>query len=91
MTGARIGPNPLTIISKEKNLVNSEPLYRSRTAAREITTPTDPASPWINRSIISSPMEGVNAHSKEETAYTSMPISSGVRRPYTSLKGPAAS
>ncbi|OLR89509.1 hypothetical protein BJP25_05360 [Actinokineospora bangkokensis] len=67
ITGASIGPRPLTSISIEKNRAISVPEYRSRTAALAITMPAAALTPWANRSAASAYTDGATAHTSELT------------------------
>ncbi len=89
--GAKIGPVPLTSIKSEKKRVKSGLLNRSLAMAREMTTPKLPADPCTKRSAINELIVLLNAHHTDTLIYSSNPISSGVRRPCISLRGPATS
>ena len=90
-SGANTGATPVTAISSANTRAAASPRYRSRTIARAITTPAPPSVPWMNRSTISTPIDGATAHASDAAMYPTSPASNGRRRPSESLSGPVKS
>ncbi len=91
MSGATIGAAPETSMRVEKKRAISTPSYRSRTTARAMTMPAAPARPWSSRNPMRSSAVGAKAQTAVARTYTTMPASSGRRRPHLSLMGPTTS
>lgn len=62
ISGAMTGATPETSIRVEKKRAIASPSYRSRTTARAITIPAEPARPWTSRKAIRVSMVGARAH-----------------------------
>ena len=89
MTGDRIGAMPFTSMSIEKNRVSAGPLHTSRATARAMTMPTPPEKPWTKRKAMNMWMLDDKIQQTVDAVNTTMPNSSGRRRPFSSLTGPA--
>jgi hypothetical protein len=89
--GATIGPVPVIIISIEKKRAAVGPESRSRTTAREMTTPAAPPSPCTSRRAISCQTDVASAQAMEAAMKATIPTSRGGRLPQRSLADPASS
>ena len=79
--GASISTRLFMSISNAKNFVSSDPLYKSRTIAREITIPPAVAKPCIKRAPIKICMEGARAQAIKVAKYNIRKINRGCRLP----------
>lgn len=86
--GARIGAAPITSINRDISRAAACPSARSRTIARGITMLADPPNAATNRITDKVQKSGANAHPALASVYTSVPNTSGVRRPYRSASAP---
>lgn len=67
ISGAMTGATPETSIRVEKKRAIASPSYRSRTTARAITIPAEPARPCTTRTAMRVSMVGARAQSAVAT------------------------
>ena len=80
-SGESSGETLKIIVRSAKNLVNSSPLYTSRTIAREITSPAEAAKPSMKRKVINISILGAKAQPIEEIKKRIIEINKGLRLP----------
>ena len=91
MMGATTGATPLTAPISASIRARSRPPKRSVATDREMTMPPEPAMPCRKRAAMNWRMSEAKMQSSVEPMKSHMAVSSGVRRPYLSLRGPKSS